>query len=265
MKIYRFEIKRQLPNALVWTGIVAAVLWLMVYGFYPVFLDSRAVMEKLFAAFPPEIAAAFGFNFDEMFGFQSFSSMVYLYEGILGGIMAAGTAIAVFAREKQNKCSDFLLTKPQSRPEIFFQKLLCSLTLIGILNIPYLALFTISYFHYSDASALTSAIVLSALCLPLTQLVFTAFGIFAAVFLRRVRSASGIGAGIGLFAFLMSAVYSMTEKEVFKFISPLYYFSPNTVTETGSYDIDCVITAVIVAFTLSAAAYIKYIKADVAV
>lgn len=263
MQVYRFELKRQIPNTLIWTAVISAVLWLMLFGFYPIFLDSRRVVEEMLSAFPAGFAAAFGFDLDDLFGYTSFSGMIYLYESLLGAIMAAGTALAVFAREKQNKCADFLLTKPVSRGSVFFQKLLCCLTLLLIINIPYLALFAAGYFHYTGA-ALNGQVVLCALCLLLTQFVFTAFGIFAATFLRRVRSASGLGAGIGLFALLLSMLYSLTEKEFFKFISPLFYFSPNTVAEKGGYDIACAVTAIILMLGMSVAAYIRYTKSDVA-
>ncbi|MPM46978.1 hypothetical protein SDC9_93685 [bioreactor metagenome] len=105
---------------------------------------------------------------------------------------------------------------------------------------------------------------LSMLCLFFTQLVFLSFGIFAAVILRRIRSASALGVGIGMFAFLLSIVYSLTEKEIFKYISPLYYFSPNAVAEAGSYDIPCVLPAVALTVGLTAAAYLIYTKADIA-
>ncbi len=263
--VFRFELRRQLPNTLIWTALVAGMLWLMMYGFYPIFLSSRPAMEEILASMPPQVMIALGLDADKLFGFQNFSSVVYIYEGILTSIMASGTAISVFAREKQSKCSDFLFTKPESRLKIFVQKLLCCLTLISILNIPYIMLFLTGYFHYTGANAVSSATLLSALCPFFTQLVFTSIALFTALFLRRIRSASGLGVGIGIFAFLMSMVYSLTEKPIFRFVSPLYYFSPVTVSETGGYDTAGVITAVILIAGLTSAACAKYTREDITV
>lgn len=264
MKVYCFELKKQLAGALIWAVVIAAVLWLMLYGFYPIFLDSRQAIEGMLEGFPPGFAEAFGFNLDDIFSFESFSGMVYLYESVIGAIMASVTAISVFAREKRSKCADFLFTRPLSRNSVFLQKLLCCLTMLIIVNIPYLIIFARGYRYY-EADPAGTDIVLSALCLPLTQLVFTAFGIFAAVFMKRVRSASGLGTVIGIFAFMLSMIYSLTEKEYFKFISPLFYFSPNSVAETGGYDLPCVVVAAVLTVGLTAAAYVKYVKADVTV
>lgn len=260
--IYRFELRRQLPSALVWTAVLCAVLWLMIYGFYPIFLESRSIMEEFLQAFPPEVMAAMGFNLDDIFRFESFSCMVYLYEGVLGAIMISSASIAVFAREKNNKCTDFLLTKPKTRAELFGKKLLCCLTLVGISGVSYMLLFLLGAWHFSGGGMPSKEMLLCVFCLPLTQLVFLSIGIFLAVFLRKIRSATGLGCGIGIFAFLLAALYSLTEKDAMKFISPLYYFSPNAVMDTGGYDRSCVITALVLMAGLTAASFWKYTRED---
>ena len=262
--IYRFEMKKQLANTLIWSGVISLVLLLLIYGFYPIFLDSCEIMEQYMAGFPPEMLVVFGFNADDMFSFQSFSGMVYLYESVLGAIMIASCAVAVFGREKKDKCRDFLMTKPVVRGRIFVQKLLCCLTLILTVAVPYMVLYRVGYMRYSDGSSGTR-VFLSALCLPLTMLVFMSFGIFAAVFMRRVRSESGAGVSIGLFAFLLAALHSLTEKDALKFISPLYYFSPETVIKQGGYSTATALTACAVIAAFIAAAYIKFTREDIAV
>lgn len=261
--IYRFELKRQLGGTLLWAFVLAGVLWLLVYGFYPIFLECRPIVEEYISAFPEGFAEAFGFDLDDLFGFDSYYNLVYLYEALLGAIMISTTAIAVFSREKREKCGDFLMTRPVSRGRIFGKKLLCCLTLMLIADAPYIGLYLLS--HYQRTGTFARVTWLSMLCLPLTQLVFLSIGIFAAVFLRRVRSAAGLGTGIGMFAFLLSVVHSLTEKDVFQFLSPLFYFSPEAVVKTGSYNIACVILASALILTLTAAAYVRCVRQDLPV
>lgn len=258
--IYRFELKRQLGGTLLWAFALAGVLWLLVYGFYPIFLECRPIVEEYIAAFPAGFAEAFGFDLDDLFGFDSYYNLVYLYEALLGAIMISTTALGVFAREKREKCVDFLMTRPVGRGEIFFQKLLCCLTLMVIADGPYLALYLLS--HYQKTGGFDRVTWLSMLCLPLTQVVFLSVGMFAAVFLRRIRSAAGLGTGIGMFAFLLSVVHSLTEKEAFRFLSPLFYFSPETVVKTGGYDPACVALASALIVTLTGAAYVRWTRQD---
>lgn len=262
MHIYRFELKKQLPDTLIWTGVIAAVAALMIFGFYPIFGDSRQVIEEMLSSFPAGFAEAFGFDLDDIFSYQSFSGMLYLYVSLLGAIMISGSSVSVFAREKRNKCSDFILTKSQTRSEIFIQKLLCCLTSLLPVNILYSAVWFAGYFYFEQGDITLQAFLI-AVCPFLTQLVFLSIGMFVAVFLRRIRSAAGLGAAIGVFAFLLSMVYSLTEIEAFRFISPLFYFSPIAVTETGGYDVSTAITALLLIVVLAVAAYCKYTKADV--
>lgn len=262
--IYRFEIKRQLMNALIWAFVILAVFSLLVYGFYPVFLDCRPILEEYIASFPPGIAKAFGFDLDDLFGFESYSGMVYLYVSVLGAIMISSAAISVFAREKKEKCRDFLMTKLVRRGVAFGKKLLCCLTLIGIVSVPYMALYLYRACDSREAHAVTATMWLNAMSLPLTQLLLMSIGIFTAVFLRKVRSAAGLGMGIGMFAFLLSAVFSLTEKEGLKYVSPLYYFSPNAVAKSGGYDPACVALAAVLFLTLLIASFVKYTREDLA-
>lgn len=258
--VYRFELKRQLVGTLLWACVLAAVLWVLVYGFYPIFLECRPVVEVYIASFPAGFAEAFGFDLDDLFGFDSYYNLVYLYEALLGAIMISTAAVVVFGREKKEKCADFLMTRPAGRGLIFGKKLLCCLTLLLIADAPYMALYLLS--HSQKAGSVDRVMWLSALCLPLTQLVFLSIGTFAAVFLRRVRTPAGLGTGIGMFAFLMSVVHSLTEKEVFWYVSPLFYFNPETVVKTGSYDVPCVVLAAVLILMLTGAAYFRYTRQD---
>ena len=263
MQIFVFEMKRQLSDILLWTAIICLVLVLMIYGFYPIFLDSRPAVEQMLAAMPEGFAAAFGFNVDDIFSYQSFSSMVYLYESLLGSIMAAKTAVAVFAREKQNQCQDFLFSKPVSRSSVFVQKLLCCCVSILIASIPYIILFIGGYYQYAETAQISSSLMLSAIGMTLTQILFTAVGMAAAVYLHRIRSASAMGTGIGLAAFLLSVLYSLTEMDFYKYISPLSYFNPSEITRFSHFDPVCLTAALLIVCGLGMASYIRYTKEDI--
>ena len=247
MQIFKFELKKQLPSVLIWTIVILALQWLLIEGFYPVFLDSKVTMQELINGFPPEFLKAFGFNLDDIFSFPSYTSMTFLY-------------LSIFAREKQNKCQDFLFSKPQKRTQIFIQKLLASLVSLIILNIPYLGLFYYSVSKY--VGKIDASLVQNSLGLFFTQLWFMSLAIFLATYLKRIRSSAGMGTSVGLFAFLLSAVYSLTEKEIFKYFAPLNYFSPNAIVMNGSYDLGSVITAVVTFVGLLGLSYYKFIKKD---
>ena len=261
--VFRFELRRQLPGAAVWALAVCGVLAMMLFWFYPLFLDSRGAVEQMLASFPPQAAAALGFAVDDIFRFDTFAGLVYLYDGLLAAIMACGLGAAVFAREKRSKCTDFLFTRPCPRSAVFAQKLLCCTVLVAGLNVPYIAVFLAGAAHYTGETRPSATLWLSMLCLFFTQLVFLAFGVFAGVFLRRVRSPAGLGMGVGMFAFLLAAVQSLTEKRAFAYVSPLYYFSPAAVAETGGYDVPCAATGAVLCLALLAAAFVRYTRADV--
>lgn len=260
--VYRYELRRQIRGDLAWGAVLAAVLWGLQYGFYPLFLDSQAVVEEYIAAFPEGFAAAFGLDATDLFGVESFFNLVYLYEAVLGACMAGILALTVFDREKRDRCGDFLLTRPVGRGQIFGKKWLACLTLVALCDIPYGALFLYSQWDWAGLRLDEAGVWLRLLCLPLTQVLYLSFGCFAAVFLRRVRSATGLGAGLGLAGFLLSAIQSLTEEEMLQYISPLHYFDPKAVAQTGGYDIATAAVALGLMALCTAAAFLKYTRED---
>lgn len=261
MQIFKFEFKKQLPSVLIWTLVIFALQWLLVEGFYPVFLDSKVTMQELINGFPPEFLKAFGFNLDDIFSFPSYTSMTFLYLSIFASIMSVTNTLSIFAREKQNKCQDFLFSKPLKRTKVFIQKLGVSLVSLVILNIPYLILFYYSVSKY--VGEINYSLIQNSLGLFFTQLWFMSLAIFLATYLRRIRSSSGMGTSVGLFAFLLSAVYSLTEKDIFKYFAPLNYFSPNAIVMNGHYDLGSVLMASITFIVLMGLSYYKFIRNDI--
>ncbi len=261
MQIFKFELKKQLLSVLIWTVVIVALQWLLIEGFYPVFLDSKVTMQELINGFPPEFLKAFGFNLDDIFSFPSYTSMTFLYLSIFASIMSTTNTLSIFAREKQNKCQDFLFSKPLKRSKVFTQKLLASLVSLVILNIPYLLLFYYSISKY--VGEVNNSLIQNSLGLFFTQLWFMALAIFLAIYLKRIRSSAGMGTSVGLFAFLLSAVYSLTEKDIFKYFAPLNYFSPNAIIMNGHYDTGSVIMAIGTFILLLGLSYYKFVRNDI--
>ncbi len=259
--IYRFEMRRQLGAAVCWAVSLLAAALLLTEGFYPVFLACRTIVEEYIATFPPLLAAAFGFQLDDLFSIDSYMTLVYLYEALLGAIAVTTAALTVFAREKRQHCADFLMTRPVSRCAVFLRKLLCCLTLLVLMDLPCLLAQLMSYQHFQGTHR--TELLLTLLCLPLNQLFFLALGAFLAVWLRTVRSPAGLGCGIGMGAFLLSMLRTMTELDALQYLSPLYYFSPLTVRQTGGYDPVCAVLGLALTLLLGAAAFVRYTRQDV--
>ena len=100
--------------------------------------------------------------------------------------MAASLGFAVFAREKRSRCADFLLTKPLGRTRTFFAKLLACVVGLLIVNLVFVAVSVALYEGTGEDSLAVSTVVLVALGMAGTQLVFLSLSVLLSVFMIKV-------------------------------------------------------------------------------
>lgn len=231
-------------------------------GMFNVMLDSKDIIEKAIAGFPPVFAAAFGIHIEKFFTFGGFYSFIFSYVALTGAIMAVSMSVSIFSREKRSKCVDFLLAKPVSRENIFIYKLLATLTLLFVSNILFIAVSAMSYnTSGADMNGL-GRLIWASCALFFTQLVFMSLGLVFAIYAKKVRSVSGVATAFGFTGFILSALYGLLEKEAVRFIAPLKYFETASVFETGGYEPKYVLTAAVVVVVCTGFAFIKYCKSD---
>ncbi len=260
INVYLFELKAKLKSTVVWgTTIVGALLVFMAFV-YPVFADSVGSILNVIKGFPPEFAAAFGFDIGGMFSFGGFYGFSFGYIALIGADMAVSLSISAFAREKQAKCTDFLLTKPISREGVFISKLASGITLLLTLNIVFIVVSTILGV-YNDIPS--GQMILASVSLLLTQLVFYALGVVYAVTAKRVRSVSGIATAISFGAFILSALVNILEDEKVRFIAPLKYFDPTALLTNGIFEWQYAVTGVVVVVACLVASFYRYTKDDI--
>ena len=263
MNVFRFELRRAWLSAAVWTLILLALLIGLISGALPAFMDSRAGVESMLGSFPPAFAAAFGLQLDNLFSFGGFYVFGFLYYSLFGVIMVAIIGLDLFSREKREKCMDFLLTKPRTRSRLFGEKLLAALTLILLSNALFIFASLALYRAYAPAPLQIGHALLAASSLLCTELFMFAVAVFAAVFARKIRSVSGAATAIGFAGFLLSALHSLLEEDMLRYITPYKYFDAAKAFFEGKFDTPYVLTAAVVTLALLALSYLKYTRADI--
>lgn len=263
MNIFAYECRYQRRSFLVWTlGLVGGFL-LFVAAFYGAFMDSQAAVEQALKSLPPAFAAVFGVEVQKIFTFGGFFQFTYTYLSLAGAIMAAVTGLAVFSREKRNKCADFLLVKPVRRGAVFGQKLLACFTLLLAFNVLYLCAVLAAYAVNGAGPEGYARVALAGSSLFFLQMVYLAIAALYATLAAKVRSVSGAGMALGFAGFLVMALHSLTEEQAVRWISPLEYFSPSYALATGGFETNYALAGVGVALVCLAAACWHYCQSDV--
>ena len=262
MSIFAYECKSQLKSFISWTvGLVGGFL-LFVAAFYGAFMESKAAVEQALSHLPPAFAAVFGVEVEKMFTFGGFFQFAYTYLSLAGAIMASVTGIAIFSREKRNKCADFLLVKPLRRSAIFGQKLLSAAALLTVFNVLYVAAVLAVYAGQGAGEEGYARVALAGSSLFFLQMVFLGAAVLFATLAAKVRSVSGAGMAMGFAGFLLMALHSLTEEEAVRWISPLEYFAPSQALATGAFEAKYALAGAALAVVCIAAAFWRYCKSD---
>jgi len=263
MNIYKYEIKSQFKNFIIWTVSLLLTMYIFMGGIYPVFQKSAVDFLKVMEGFPKQFTQAFGFQIFSLFSYEGYYSFAFGYIAMVAAIMAVIVSLSVFAREKKVKCLDFLMTKPISRSKIFWIKLLVCLTIIGVTNVIYVVGNMIMFEQNNQSSDLTGRFMLASLGMFFTQLVFLAIGLFLATFSKKIRSISGFATSIGFIAFILSALSNIIEGEFVNFIALLKYFDPSVVMEKGYFEVKYMLAAVVLIVLCTVTSYVKFCKSDI--
>ena len=260
MTLMLFELKRNRLSLAVWTAAIALLL-LVCLAIFP---DMKGQVNELNAAFSSmgSFTEAFGMdqlNFGELMGFYGLECGNIL--GIGGAFFAAYIGVNALAGEEKNRTAEYLLTHPVSRSRIVFEKLVCVLCQILILNAVSMLTSLIVVRAIGESLQMKEFLLLHAAYLLLqAEIAAVCFAVSAV--LRR----SGIGAGLGLAAVLyfLNLIANITEDaEWLKYITPFGYAEAADIITNAEIPllpafIGCCVTA-----AAALAAFIIYNKKDI--
>jgi ABC-2 type transport system permease protein len=222
-------------------------------------MGSKQAMIDALAGFPPQFTAAFvgAMSLDSLFSYGGFYSFINLYLSLAGAVMACTIGFSVFAREKRAGCADFLLSKPVMRGTVFVAKLLAALTLVAAFGAIYISAAIAVYTGVAEKPLDFVAVALSAAGMIFTQIVFLAIAVFAAIFMRRVRTISGAATAVSFTAFGIELLRNLTGEEKFRYLTPFLYFDVGRPFTEGGYEPVFVVFAAVLTVELFAAAAVR--------
>ncbi len=234
MNVYLQELKMARSSMLWWIGALVAVT-MMFLAIYPAFHSDIQASQKLLAGFPPQVRAALDLNITMFLSFLGFYAYMFTYVGLAGAVQATNLGLVMLSREVSSKTTDFLLTKPASRGQIFASKLGAALTVLIITNLVLVA----ATFGLAKAFGAGSfdMKIFGLLCLAfwLVQLMFMSIGVLASQLIR-VKSVITISLGLVFGFFALSMVQAIASDDKLRYFTPFKYFDHMNIVANGRYD-----------------------------
>src|SRR4030067_945011 len=199
--IYTHEFRTRLKSVVIWSLAVTALL-VFYFSFFSVFADQAALMNEMLAKFPPEMRAAFGLDKMDLATVLGFYSFIFLFVQLCLAIQAGNYGFGLVSIEESELTADFLLSKPVSRTQVLTSKLLAALTSLTITNlIVWVSSFAAISLFRGERKYDPNTLILLLLSIVIFQLFFLSVGLVISLLVKRVRSVTpyGLGLGFGLY------------------------------------------------------------------
>lgn len=261
--IFRHEFRTHFKSVLIWSGSITVLVGFF-FGLFPVFADQAALMNEFLAKYPPELRAAFGMNNMDLASVAGFFGFLFMFVQICLAIQASNYGFGLVSIEEAELTADFLLSKPVSRSEVLTSKLLAALASLTITNAVVWAVSfaSVALFHENHPYQVGSlALVLSTIII--FQVFFLSVGLVVSLLVKRVRSVTPYGLGLGLGMYVLSAFTGVFGQVWMELITPFKHFDAATITATNTLNTPLVLLNAAVSVVALAASYWLYTRRDV--
>jgi len=261
--IFRHEFRIRLRSAAVWSLGVAAIVGLY-FSFFQAFADQAALVNQMLQDFPPQLRAAFGIDRVDLTTVEGFYSYVFLFAQLCLAIQAANYGFGLVSIEETELTADFLLSKPVSRAQVLTSKLLAALASLTITNavVWVTSLVAIAVFR-GDHEYNLRAVLLLLLSIVIFQLFFLSVGLAVSLLVRRVRSVTPYGLGLGFGAYVLSAFTGLLGDVKLELITPFRHLDAVRIAQETAYDAPLVLLDVAVSLICLVLSYLLYLRRDI--
>jgi len=261
--IFRFEFRSRLKSVLIWSLSIAALI-LIFTSMFTAFADDAELLNTMMAKFPPEMKAAFGLDRMNMATVLGFYSLVFLFVQLCLAIQASNYGFGLVSIEESELTADFLLTKPVSRVQVITSKLLAAVACLTITNAAiWLSTFVAFESFRGERTYDTGILLLLLGSIIIFQLFFLGVGLVVSLLVKRVRSVTPYGLGLGFGMYVLSAFSGMLGDVKLEYITPFKHLDSAAIVQDGAYNTPLLLLNVSVTIIALVLSYWRYTRRDI--
>lgn len=261
MTIILHEMKMNLKSFLIWSMSIAIMAFAFMLMF-PLLADSLKDMGEQFSNMKG-FSAAFGLDKLSMYTPMGFYGTQVGYLFSLGGAMfAALLGAGMLSKEEGGHTAEFLLSAPISRGMVVVQKALGMVLMIVLFELSYI-LFILLAFVLIGEPILVKEFALYQGAQFCMHLEIACICYCMSSFQKKANIGFGLGLVLTLY-FLDIMVRTISKLEVLKYLTPFNYVGAGDILASGKLDVGLIALGVAVSLLSLVAAYVIYVKKDIA-
>lgn len=263
--LFNMEIRRNAISLLIWT-LVITILISVTMSVYPTFVENQSKVMGMLSIVPKGILQFKGFsNINDLVNVLVFyASNNIIYMMVLGSIYAIVLSSNILLKEEYNKTTEYLLTRPLTRSEVFFSKLVPVLINVLILNlVTTLAGFLVIELVKNESFNIRAFLILSAYTFFL-NILFCCIGLFLSTLIKRSRPIITFSIGLVLIFYFIYTLSKITEGiSKLGYLSPFHYVNLNVVSPGYKLELWNIIFFLGLSFLLVLFSYRRYLRRDI--
>lgn len=265
MNVFRFELRRLRNSTIGW--IVGLIVLASVYlSVYPAFLNDLEVISQVYAGVPAGVQNALGlnnFDFETEFSFLRFYATIFSFILLAGGIQGMTVGLGLLSREQRATTSEFLFTKPVSRPRLYRAKLAAGWLLLSLTNL----VFTGSIYLVARAVGagdfdLGRFLMIHAVLLYV-QLWFLGIGFLSATLLQRVKSVPATSLTVVFGLFLVGMLGTAIGEDIVRYVSPFKAINLSQIAANATVEWSYLAVSLGLLLVSLMVSYLRYTRRDV--
>lgn len=261
--IFRHEFRIRLRSVTVWSLGVAAIVGVF-FSFFLSFAEEAALVDQMLHNFPPQLRAAFGIDRVNLTTVEGFYSYIFLFAQLCLAIQAANYGFGLVSIEETELTADFLLSKPVTRWQVLTSKLLAALAGLTITNaVVWVVSFAAIAVFRGDHEYEPKGLILLLLSIVIFQLFFLGVGLAISLLVRRVRSVTPYGLGLGFGAYVLNAFCGLLGDVKLELITPFRHLDAMRIAQEATYDVPLVLLNVSVSLVCLVLSYVLYLRRDI--
>ncbi len=261
--IYRYEFRARLRSVAIWSASLALLI-IFFFSLFPVFADQAALMNEMMAKFPAEMRAAFNLDKMNLATVLGYYSFIFMFVQLCMAIQAGNYGFGLVSVEEAELTADFLLSKPVSRVEVLTSKFLAALTSLGITDLViWISSFIAVTFFRGERDYELQTLLLLLVSILIFQLFFLCVGLVISLLVKRVRSVTPYGLGLGFGAYVLSAFSGVLGDVKLELLTPFKHFDAAAIVANGAYDTPLVLLNVGVSVIALVVSIWLYLRRDI--
>lgn len=263
--LFLMEMKRNGASTIAWTIVITA----LVSGtmlIYPTFAENQSKVLGVITLVPKAALQFKGFsNIGALFsvlGFYAANNVVYMM--LLGSIFSVVISSNILLKEEVHRTAEYLMTRPFTRTEIFFSKILVVLIYVVILNIITSLAGLITMKLVQSASFSIQAFGVLSLYTLLLNLLFASAGLFLSTLVKRPRPVAIFSIGMVMILYFLNTIARITESvSKIGYLSPFHYVNMDVMQAGYSLGFWNTMFFVVLTLLLGSLSYRLYLKRDI--